>query len=538
MAYYDQVIAEPHDRIFLEMMGLFHSAMKLEQKNYLIGNEPFKTYLRNVTDEQWTAMVNRLKAYGLLAPKKETEKNQPYTQWNCHPLVREHFREVFQKDKPEDYRETHKVLFEYFDKAPQPPVGTPQQALLPFYRAIHHGCQAGLYKDSIMVYKEKLLRNDAQAEATNRLGMISEDVAALRRFFGEKKIMLSDLPIEDIDFLWGRMAFCLTCQGRLDEAVNYRKRELAFFEERTEPMGISGAKENLSGLYLMQGQLTLAKDEAEDALRIADEAQDWGKKMRAWSRIGAACYLRGEISNCKEAFNEAEKLQRSGQPTRPWMHSDYGIYYRLYKIDVAETIQDYKDILDEASGAMQHGDDRYWLVPSGFDALVKAVALWRKGDTSTASNFFDQSKSMLESSGAIIYLPLYLLPRAFFDLEISNDIEEAKNHVDEAARIANEYRLPLMSIDADLMLARIAIKDKSDKKADEFIKSARNSVIEYSYQLRWTDIALLEAELAVLRGDNHAERRIEHAEKIIKDSTRLSLLDHIEVLKNKYRHRN
>ena len=97
-------------------------------------------------------------------------KRQEQGALDLHPLVRSFFREHLKQERPDTYREAHRYLFEWFaGQSPEMPENFEQ--MLPLYRAIHHGCEAGLHE---RVFEEiiwpRMLRGYT-AHSLNTLGV-------------------------------------------------------------------------------------------------------------------------------------------------------------------------------------------------------------------------------------------------------------------------------------------------------------------------------------------------------------------------------
>lgn len=520
MKFYGNLVKNKPERILLEMMGLFHRPMKNPEKNHLLTYAKFTESLRN---QNLNAVSTRLEEFGLLVPNQVDGKGAVRNSWDCHPLIREYFRKVLHENK-EAWLNAHKVLFDYFrDAAPKRP--NTQDEMFPLYRAIHHGCQAHLLEESINAYRERLLHGESEGFATNYLGLVSEDVAALERFFKVDVKPIDKLSELDYCFLQGRLAFSQTYLGRLDDAIKTREKERDFFKDRNDHMNIASACEHLSSLHLMRGEIVDAERTAEEAMLAAYNANDWGQQMRAKCRYGTVLFFKNDMEGCGNAFDEAQQLQ-THDTSRQKVHADYGIFYRYYKFEIAHSYTDYEQLLHDAESAEKL--DANWLIPKGFDTMFKAVAKWKMGEDNAADILFKDARKTLKESGAIAYLASFFLTEADFELS-QGQIDRANKSIVEAQHIAERYSMPLIEIDCKLRNAKIFMKQDQIQFAREAIEKAEQDIADYFYYIRNLELTMLKGELALLEGKHsNAKTLFDSVKKIIEVTGRKS---HLERLK-------
>ena len=340
LAYYVANLGGPEEKTLLKMMGLFHRAMEAGPRNHLLHHANLTLGVRRLTDAEWQSCHNNLERFGLLIPAF----SNPRDQWDCHPLIREHFRYTLKEESSELWHQAHQVLFEYFAGLPSEERPRTRQDLIPLYRAIPHGCLAERYADALRVYEDRVMQGPVIAYGTNELGAIAQDSAALSMFFKPEKTELLPGALEQLDiqkqaWLQARTAFCLTCLGRLEEATEHRKQELALCDRQrrnsqaTSDKGRELLKNTafatgmLSELHLLVGNLAEAERVSRKAIDFADQSNDWGQSMRCRCRLAAVLHMQGMLSEAETLFNEAVELQCSNQPQRPAMNSDHGFRF-------------------------------------------------------------------------------------------------------------------------------------------------------------------------------------------------------------------
>jgi tetratricopeptide (TPR) repeat protein len=514
ISYYDRLVQGGPERILLQLMALFHRPMSEAERHYLVSNA---RVAQRLSDQDLVLAAQRLAAYGLLVPEDGMEPVGHRDSWDCHPLVREYFRKALREQHPVEWMDAHEVLFAYFrDSAPDRPNDARQ--MLPLYRAIHHGCEAHRFVEALNVYRGRMLHGDAEGYATNFLGLVNEDVAALSRFFRVRADPRDSLSAEDYRFLRGRLAFSLSHCGRLEEAIDWRLLEREDFEHSADSLNAASACEQVSSLYLMAGRVVEALGAARAALEHAFKIDgDWGQKMRAHCRLGAVMFIKGDLEECRKAFGEAEEWQQR-EPGRPNVHSDYGIYYRYYRFETAASQVEYERFLRDAEGALAL--DGNWLLPRGFDNMFKALALWKLGNEGAASGLFEEARRQLKESGDIVYLPSFFLAEAEFELGRGRR-ERAIPCIVEAERLSRTYRLPLLEFDCALVRARVLVEERNAQAAHHAVQRLERDIDSGNYWLRSLELEMLQGDLAVLEHrKDEAESHYRHARKMIEQSGR------------------
>jgi hypothetical protein len=172
-----------------------------------------------ISDVRCNLAVKRLESVRLLTVVREHHLPKQY---DAHPLIREYFAHRLRKQAPEAWRAGHQRLFEHLSEntefRPSGLVG-----LQPLYRAVGHGCFAGLHSVVLVeLYLERILRGtDVDGYySINQLGAFGADLDALSYFF-ELPWERSDAQFSDVDHGWllHEVAFRLRALGRLQESL-------------------------------------------------------------------------------------------------------------------------------------------------------------------------------------------------------------------------------------------------------------------------------------------------------------------------------
>jgi tetratricopeptide (TPR) repeat protein len=331
----------------------------------------------------------------------------------------------------------------------------------------------------------------------------------------------SQMAIEKQAWLQARTAFCLTCLGRLNEAIGHREAELDYCRAQESDQSLSEAARRdllrntayaagmLSALMLLVGNLPEARRHARRAIELADRSGDWGQQVRARCRLGAVLHMQGDMDGADTLFRKAAQDHRANDARHPELNSDHGFLYRSFLLDGAADA-DYRAfelILHKAEAALDRDRrdlDHIWLVAIGLGILSKAAAKARmaergksRRDLDGAKNLFKEAEETLSDSGSVIEFPQFYLERARFELWHDLSIE-AERDVIKASRDAEDYGMPLWQADAHLLRTEILIKvgDPSEiEQAKDYIARAADIIRAKGYGRREGQLSLLEQQL-------------------------------------------
>ncbi len=514
--YYEAKVGKPEEIVLLKMMGLFHRPMLKPQRDHLLRHAGLTAEVRSLSESEWEACHLNLEKYGLLLPVSA----KPRDQWDCHPLIREHFRDNLKQELPELWRQANQVLFEYFIGLPEETHPQTRKGLKPLYRAIAHGCLAEQYRAALRLYENRIMQGLAIAHGTNELGAISQDSAALCMFFqpGTTEFfprVLEQLDIQRQAWLQARTAFCLTCLGRLGEAIEHREQELRYcgkqqanalpVHERQELLkNMANAAGKLSELLLLTGNLPKAEETARQAVQFADLSDDWGQAMRSRCRLAAVLHMHGELDAAADWFEQAVKQQQAHEPQRPALNSDHGFLYRNFLLDQMQTgdFNAYHALLVLAQTALDYDGrdlDHRWLVALGLGRMSKASSIARMAQfdphqAEGAKALFNEAYRFLSDSGSVIYFPELFLEWARFQSWQQfkgQAIEDAK----KALRYAMDYGMPLYQADAHLLLAELYLDIGDIDEAAGSLHAAQAIIQERGYGRRLKGLQNLQARL-------------------------------------------
>jgi hypothetical protein len=116
----------------------------------------------DLTQDEWATVLENLRDARLI------QFADPEGDVDCHPLVREHFRDLMSRSDREAFLQAHSLLFEHYrDRAPRQPETL--DAMTPLFDAVYHGCAAERYNEAWDVYFDRIRRTN-DAYLTKHLG--------------------------------------------------------------------------------------------------------------------------------------------------------------------------------------------------------------------------------------------------------------------------------------------------------------------------------------------------------------------------------
>ena len=271
MAAFETLFGEGPELDLLRILGLFDGPIEETVIQALLVDPPIKGLTDHLTSGGASAFVEAqvtLRRARLLVG--ESRHDPP--RLDSHPLVREHFAEQLEKDRPEAWQAGHDRLFEHYQGAAEHQPST-LQGLAPLYAAVAHGCLAGLYEKAfIEVYWARIDRG-REAYSTSKLGAIGSNLAAVTSFFETPwSKVVGGLPEGTQGFLLNEAGFTLRALGRLREAAEPMEAGVQAAADRGDWENASTGAGNLSELQLMQGAVQAAVEYGQRAVEYADRS--------------------------------------------------------------------------------------------------------------------------------------------------------------------------------------------------------------------------------------------------------------------------
>ena len=334
MAWFDESLAEEHqalDRELALILGLFDRPAPWGALLALRAKEPpipgLTECLHQSDQSALLESLARLAQWGLL----QADLTQEEPELDAHPLVREYFGTQVQSQAPEVWRAAHTVLFKWFKALPEKYYPETLEEMEPLYRAVRHGCQAGLHQRACEdVYVARILRGTGRGGfyGTKMLGAFGADLDAVACFFDEPWLRPVGALTENVQaWLLNEAAFSLRALGRLEEALQPMlagAQMQAGSEDWTKAAASYGS---LSELHLSLGLVIAAVATARQSVDYADRSGYAFQQMTSRTSLADALHQKGEAAVALARFLEAEAMQGRIQPEYPLLYSLQGFQY-------------------------------------------------------------------------------------------------------------------------------------------------------------------------------------------------------------------
>jgi hypothetical protein len=516
MAWFDAELAEEQqglDREIVRILGLFDRPASWGALMALKAADPIPgltEQLHAADDAELFESLARLNQWGLV----QADLAQAEPDLDAHPLVREHFGAQLQQDAPAAWRAGHRELYEWFCKQPKKHQPDTLEELEPLYRAVRHGCLAGLYRDALeKVYIDRILRGAGPRGyySTKKLGTSGADLGVVACFFTNRWQQFAPGVTEDAQgWLLNEAASRLRAIGRLTEALEPMAAGAEMAVGKKDWGNAAGCYSNLSELHLSLGRINLAVANAECAVTYADEfAKHGGDAIyQALFRttLADAQHQQGYCQAARAGFEAAESLQTETQTHYPLLYSLWGFRYCELLIAGAERLawgrlqagdecEVCALIAERAAKTLPMAERNHWLLDIALDHLtlarcaLYAALLQNRVPSDEARQHIEAAVAGLVNAGAQHHLPRGLLTRAWLR-HCLNDIPGCDADLNKAQRIAARGGMKLHLADIALYRARL-FKDKAE------LAKARALIEECGYGRRIPELEDAEKMLGV-----------------------------------------
>ena len=498
----------------LRFLGLFDRPVPMAALGAVLAGEPLEgltNHLHSLTEMERLQVLKNLRDLNLVA-KESVHRG---SELDCHPLVREHFGEILENDFHQSWKAANKRLYQYYKNLPEKELPDTLVEMEPLFRAVIHGCRAGLHQEvHDSIYFNRIRRKN-EYYIWNQLGAIGSWLAIISAFFDIPWQTVSpDLEENDQAVLLNNAAIGLKSLGRLREVVSLLENGLAIHMEQEDWKNAAIDSSNISQLRLTLGEVKQAVEAGRQCVEFADESKDEFQSIAKRTVLACALLKAGHIEVAADFFQEAEAMQQKQKPDFPFLYSVRGFHYCNLLLERRE----YKSVLDRAETALKISKGNNSLLAIALDHLslgrarllqVLAIAKeqGREPDRntpgiSTAHQHRGQAVDGLRESGRLDELPRGLLTRANL-FRTMKAYESAWQDLGEVKEISESGEMRLFLTDYHLEAARLIlaqhkenIKDPSHDSAKTFhrhVETAETLINETGYHRRDKELADLRA---------------------------------------------
>ena len=487
----------------LNLMGLFDRPAPVEALDVLVKKPAIPGLtegLAKLPAERLREALDNLKILGLLEANRLKASALPKTlphlsalreldSLDAHPLVREHFGQALEAERPAAWREANTRLYHFYKNLPSKQLPDTLAEMEPLFSAMAFGARAGLQQEVVDdVYWEKINRKN-ESFSTKQLGAFGSDLAGLATLFKQPWSQPSQ-NMSEAGQAWvlSVAGFGLRGLGRVREAAEPMRAslEMNIGKNWKEAAAIAS---NLSELYLTLGALREAVDFGLQAVDFADRSGDekWGQKMINRTTLAYALYQVGQKAEAEQLFAEAEAMQRERQTKYCFLYSLQGYQY----CDLLLGLEKWAEVLERANTTLQWArENNLGLLSIALDQLSIArahAAASQSEDSSTQRAAADQSFNTtvegLRESGDSMYLPLGLLARANWRIATQRPALALEN-LEEVYEIADSGSMGLYLVDWHIAMARLRRTEGDSSAAQQHKAEALRRIAETGYLRR------------------------------------------------------
>jgi tetratricopeptide (TPR) repeat protein len=447
--------------------------------------------LANMTDADWPRILARLTELRIIQVRRG-DRGSRFV--DTHPIIREHFAKQLRERSPDTWREGHRRQYVKFgaDAVPDP---KSLEDLMPYYRAIAHGCQAGLYTEALIKIYHRVIQRGQLGFAQKVLGASGEDLAALSWFFHQPWTeVIPSIDAEWQAWLPGNAASRLRAMTRIRDAVGPALKSVEEARKKGLTMLEAIRKRQFSELQLILGETKKALKYAKEAVSLADRApflpnsakSKRRKEFEYCERIieravrAGALHAAGYLDRAKAVFEEAEELQRMKFPKHPLLYSLWGFRYCdlllhqgdradvLRRIDKTATWAKLDPPLPMSLGLLDVPLDDLSLIRCHLSQFDQGNVI----DLDPVERLTEEAITLLRESGKHDFLPLGFLVRvAVLQRQIArcsgttdafkrvSKLDEAQRCLDDAWEIAERGPMKLFMADIHLHRARLFFRE-------------------------------------------------------------------------------
>ncbi len=477
--------------------------------------------LQNLAEARWQYAVGHLRQLRLLRERDEDDPDK----LDCHPLIREHFREKLRANNPEGWRKAHRRLYEYYKQLPKKHPDTLDE-MEPLFAAVLHGCMAGRHEEVLSkVYLTRIHRGDRHY-ITRTLGAISADLAALGSFFETRWTRLV-APLSDKSRarILNHTGYDLRALGRLSEAAQCLEAALRIARKRNSRHRAGILAGHLARLHFLLGDLV----QSEDYGRMGRDYIFRTKKRSDQSinlfTLADTLHQAGRPNEAKELFEQADRIQQEIEADGKSHESPRGFRYDCFLLERGH----YKRVLKRARRRLRIVLPTHRLVRIAAERMMIGMALTLKnikdgtGAFEDAADELDLAVAGMQKAGRQDDITSSLLARSQL-YRVTNEFPKAWRDLGEACEIVTRCAMGLYLVNCCLEYAHLCLAQASASgtqfivpagrhervaasseeilsEAERHLEEAAGRVEKMGYHRRDAEVLLIRAELEFMEGN-------------------------------------
>ncbi|ETR71588.1 MAG: WD repeat-containing protein [Candidatus Magnetoglobus multicellularis str. Araruama] len=399
----------------LYILGLFDRPIEFKAIKTIIHHIPISglnIFLSNLSEADLLRTIQKLRHCRIILQESFHKPDII----DCHPIVREYFREQLRKTNPKGWIIAHKCLYEYYKNLPKKYLPDTLEEMEPLLLATIHGCLAGNHqqvRDEVFWARIHRKRNHY---IWHTLGAFSSYISVLSYFFDQTWISpvkgLNDLTNAGI-LNWASVS--LRALGRLRDAEQPMYAALEKFIEQKNWRQASMNADNISDICLTSGRLKKAISYARKSVVFADKCSDIKQSINTRSSLAYVLHQVGKQKESEKYFREAETIQKQSEPEKKFLYSLNNFQF----CDLLLNQGLYEEVIKRSIYSLTISEQKQWILIIALDNLSLGIAhLFLATENKTnnslkkASIFINDSVEGLRKAGQQDEIPRGLLARA------------------------------------------------------------------------------------------------------------------------------
>ncbi|EIJ35224.1 toll/interleukin-1 receptor domain-containing protein [Thiothrix nivea] len=449
MQAYEDWFAGAPELALLYLLGLFDQPIGKDVMQVLWdANIPNLT--TDISEDDWLEAIDTLRNDHSLLFEHEGNAEQ----FDCHPLIREYFGKQLRETWPDAWQRAHAELYNYYRSLPDEEQPETLEDMYPLFRAVEHGCLAGLYQQAFTeIYWKRISREKTYYLA--KKGACGDDLSNLIHFFQKPW----EIPAEELD-IWSQASVLRTAGhrlralGRIREAIKPFTAALKRYEQLNDPKQIAITASNLIEPYLTLGNVKTALRNAEKGVNHPDPK--FVRRLENVSIFARTLHQAGRTKEAREHFIEAEKLQHDYDSQYRFLHSLSGFRYSELLLEENQ----FGEVLERAHYALEIAEAT---TPNplyiGLARLILGRLSLLQAQLGEANKWLESALISLREAGNQDHLPRGLLTRSTLYRHI-NQTDLARQDLQEVFDIANGSGMRLHLTDGHLEMARLLLAEE------------------------------------------------------------------------------
>ena len=442
----------------LRLLGLFDHPIELGVLQVL-QEAQIPQLTAGIQPNAWGDAIATLRDnHHLLAQANDPQDDQ----LDCHPLIRAYFARQLQNSAPKAWQAAHSKLYDYYKSLPSKPQPDTLAEMQPLFRAVAHGCAAGLHQQALEEVYYPRIQRSGEYYLPKKLGAFSDDLATVAHFFDIPwHTPAAGLTANAQAVRLNQAGFNLRALGRLREAQQPIRAGEDMSAEQEDWKNAAIAASNLSELQLTLGEVESAVASAERSVAHADRSGDLFERMAFRTTHADALHQYGDSKTALELFQEAEALQQQHQSETTQLYSLRGFRY----CDLMLALGEIKQVLERYKLWLQWRQEGDSLLDRSLEELTAGRAHLQQQQLSAAQQHLDQAVDGLRAAGTQHNLPWGLLARAELHRQ-QGDYGKAEKDLQEVFEIAERSEMQLHLCDYHLATAKL-LRTRTDQALDQ-----------------------------------------------------------------------